>query len=936
MPNAPRIAHIVSHTHWDREWYLSFHEFRVHLVSTMDLVLDALEPDDDFRHFLLDGQTIVLEDYLEIRPEEGDRIARLAAAGALSLGPWYVLPDEFLVSAEATARNLLIGRQVGGEFGRVQKVGYLPDTFGHIAQMPQILREAGIDSFVYTRGNGDEIDELGCEYVWRAPDGSEVMAINQCGGYANAAALGHAELWHAHTRRDIEPQLAVRKIAQLFERLAGSSNGDVWLLMNGSDHLPPQREFGAVLAALREAFPRTEFIHGGLEAYVDAIRAAGTASRRHSGELLGGKHHHILSGVWSARMYLKQQNDTAQSLLSRTLEPLASYAHFCLGQEYPDGLIGCAWKLLLKNHPHDSICGCSTDTVHQEMEPRFAGVIETARRLVRNTLEIAAPMFARREDGDHDITICVANTLPARRSEVIDRLIVITPPAPDVDGLSLLDQNGDPVPFEIVDAVYVERFWGIDYRTEISSEAQRELFESYLEHFGSRMRRKKGDPGLVDCFLRIRFTARDLPPVGHALFRLVACGDGGNQGFPLPSHRGPGDAGVRVDGSALENSRVRVRLHSNGTFDILDKATGAAYEGLNLLEDAEDVGDEYDYSPCEEPLTVTSDGSPGTIRVLDAGNLAGRLEACFTLRLPEAIGEGRKQRSGEFAECPAVVRVGLSGESPIVDVEILFENRAEDHRLRAVFPTGIVSDSIVSDGHFYINRRTVDRVARPEWVQPPPDAYPQQDFSLVEDGSRGLALLNMGLPEISVRRDSGGRAVLSLTLLRAVGWLSRDDFPTRKFGNAGPTLHTPGAQCRGPQRFRYAVVPFRGDHVSAGIKQVSERWRTPTPAVQGVWQGHVPAGEGLLHISGSVIVASAIKKHETRDTLVVRLCNLSEDPVEERLTLGRPVRAAWRTNLLEDRIHDLETEGPLRVVVSLRPHEIATLEVEFEDDGTPA
>ncbi len=155
-PNAswPRRAYLVSHTHWDREWYLPFHRFRVHLVDVVRRALDALENDPDFHHFLLDGQSVLLEDYLEIHPEDRPRLSRLVETGALAVGPWYVLPDEFLVSGESLVRNLLVGDRIARQVGPPQKIGYLPDSFGHIAQMPQLLRLAGIDTFVFTRGTG--------------------------------------------------------------------------------------------------------------------------------------------------------------------------------------------------------------------------------------------------------------------------------------------------------------------------------------------------------------------------------------------------------------------------------------------------------------------------------------------------------------------------------------------------------------------------------------------------------------------------------------------------------------------------------------------------------------------------------------------------------------------------------------------------------------
>ncbi|MBN2565891.1 MAG: hypothetical protein JXB46_09275, partial [Candidatus Eisenbacteria bacterium] len=395
MSKKARKAYLVSHTHWDREWYLPFHRFRVNLVSMMDQVLDALENDPSFRHFVMDGQAVVLEDYLEAKPEAAPRIEKLVRSGSLSVGPWYVLPDEFLVSGESTVRNLLYGNAVAGTFGSVQKVGYMPDSFGHVAQMPQLLARSGIDSFIYTRGNGDELEDLGLEYVWRAPDGSEVIAVKQWGGYCNAAALGHAEMWHVFTRREVNVQRAVEQVRALIGRMDARSNSNVVLLNNGCDHHPPQKRFGEVLNTLRAAFPETDFVHASFRDYVDALLSSGATFKTHEGELLGGRYHHILSGVWSARMELKQRNDEAQTLIAGYVEPLLSYAHFMLGRPYPVGLLDYAWKLLMKNHPHDSICGCSTDEVHREMEPRFAGVCETGEQILGAELEHLAPAFAR-------------------------------------------------------------------------------------------------------------------------------------------------------------------------------------------------------------------------------------------------------------------------------------------------------------------------------------------------------------------------------------------------------------------------------------------------------------------------------------------------------------------------------------------------------------
>src|SRR5215831_5154534 len=180
---------VVPHTHWDREWYLTFQQFRMKLVDTVDAVLETLESDPAFSFFMLDGQTIVLEDYLEIRPENAGRLETLARQGRVLVGPWYLQPDEFLVGGESLIRNLQVGFRMGEAYGGVMPIGYVPDTFGHIAQLPQILRGFGLDNAVFWRGVPPEITTA--PFRWAAPDGSEVLTLwlNDEFGYSNAAML---------------------------------------------------------------------------------------------------------------------------------------------------------------------------------------------------------------------------------------------------------------------------------------------------------------------------------------------------------------------------------------------------------------------------------------------------------------------------------------------------------------------------------------------------------------------------------------------------------------------------------------------------------------------------------------------------------------------------------------------------------------------------
>ena len=173
--NESPLVVVVSHSHWDREWYLPFEVFRHRLVRMATSLMELLEGKEEYRHFMMDGQTVLLEDIVELRPDLEERMSGHIRAGRISIGPWYVLQDEFLVGGESVARNMLLGQQVGRRFGTPMQVGYIPDAFGHISQIPRILRGFGIDNAVLWRGVGDQAQNT--ELKWKSPAGAEVLCL---------------------------------------------------------------------------------------------------------------------------------------------------------------------------------------------------------------------------------------------------------------------------------------------------------------------------------------------------------------------------------------------------------------------------------------------------------------------------------------------------------------------------------------------------------------------------------------------------------------------------------------------------------------------------------------------------------------------------------------------------------------------------------------
>ena len=390
---------VVPHTHWDREWYLPFEQFRLRLGTVVDGVLDTLESDPSFTSFTLDGQAIVLEDYVEVRPDNEGRLRALLAAGRLEVGPSYVLPDEILVGGESLVRNFLLGRRVCRRFGvEPSGAGYLPDSFGHPAQLPQILAGFGIRTFLFSRGLGDELDDVGVVFRWRA-GAAEVVACQMLPHYDNFARL----TWN----HDAEER--VRAIVGRFGEAVRSAGGDEIVLANGSDHLPIEPELPEIVAGLERTLG-AEFRIGRYDEH--SPRPDGLPA--HEGELVGSRLQNVLRGVNSARVYLKQANERAERRLL-SIESAAALRTLRGEGRYPADDLRLAWRDLLRNHPHDSICGCSCDEVHRDMLVRYEQLHRTLDYAEREALGVGGALV---------------NTLPFRRRRLVDGELV------ELDGFS--------------------------------------------------------------------------------------------------------------------------------------------------------------------------------------------------------------------------------------------------------------------------------------------------------------------------------------------------------------------------------------------------------------------------------------------------------------------------------------------------------------------
>ncbi|HGF7076836.1 TPA: alpha-mannosidase, partial [Enterococcus faecium] len=381
-------VYIISHSHWDREWYMAYEQHHMRLIELIDDLLELFEVDPSFNSFHLDGQTIILDDYLQVRPEKRQAIQQAINEGKLRIGPFYILQDDFLISSESNVRNMLIGMEESRKWGTPVMLGYFPDTFGNMGQTPQLMKQAGISAAAFGRGvkpigfdnqvlEAENYSSQYSEMWWKGPDQTAIFGLLFANWYSNGNEI------------PVEKEAALAFWKQKLADAEQYASTNHLLMMNGVDHQPVQKDISKAIHLANELFPDYEFIHSNFTDYLEAVQKdvpedLGSVEGELTSQETDGWY--TLANTASARVYLKQWNTKVQRQLENITEPLATMAYEVSGN-YPHDQLDYAWKTLMQNHPHDSICGCSVDSVHREMIPRFEKADEVGKYLAQDSLE---------------------------------------------------------------------------------------------------------------------------------------------------------------------------------------------------------------------------------------------------------------------------------------------------------------------------------------------------------------------------------------------------------------------------------------------------------------------------------------------------------------------------------------------------------------------
>lgn len=871
----PRTYHLIPHTHWDREWYLTRAAFECRLVPALDDLIERLEREVGFRAFVLDGQTVLLEDYLAVRPEMTPRVEALVAAGRLQAGPWYVLADELVPSGESMVRNLVAGRAQAERLGGRLDVLYSPDAFGHPAAWPALGAEFGIRYGVLWRGVGGEPGQDGDLFRWRAPDGRSLLLHHLSpDGYEAGAALPAdrgrlAAAWPALKRR--------------LESRARSPHVAVFV---GADHHAAHPDVAGLRKLLAELEPDAEVRASRLDEYLAAADRAADEVPSLEGELRWSYGYTwTLQGVHATRAPLKRLHAEAELVLERVAEPVAALALRYGGH---DGrpLLAHAWRTLLRSQFHDSIGGCTSDAVAQRVALRLGDAATEAREITRASFDALTgndPDLARERPERTSPALLLYNPVPRGRAGVVvadltwfRRDVLVGPPGDRVPR-----RGPSPTAREVADAV------GGPHQV-LSRRRGSERLDA-LRHYPDQ-------------------DEVEVVRVALALPKLGGFAVGRSAGAVAPG-------AVEVGRGRLSNGLVEVRVGPDGLVQLAHLASGNKFARLFALESERDRGDTYTFAPVEDDRPErTAWSSPRTIA---EGPLVGALEVRAALR-----------DSGVRARLTLALYAG----SPLLRCTLEIDNRVGDHRLRVRFPTGSRGSYAVAGGAFGAvrrERRTFDPTRYPR--ETPVATAPAQRF-VAAGAEVALALFAPGFFEYEL--DPAGD--LLVTLLRCVGQLSREDLPTRP-GHAGWPTPTPGAQCLGRERLQLAIAPVPARDVRR-VAPLAELWEDAFVPPRAVWLRQATTLDPPpidIRLEGEGLVFSALKPAEGDGRVLAFRCyNATGETVDGRLRMAEPVAAAARSRADEREPEPLVLEeGGTALGFTAGPHAIVTLLLTARDDS---
>lgn len=921
-PDSSHIKQIkvVSNTHWDREFRRSFEKTRRRLLDMLDVTIDILETQPDYHSFTMDGHSIMIDDYLEMRPEKRETVEKLVKEGRLIIGPYYTLSEEFSIGQESLVRNMIFGRRTVEKYGgKTGTVAYTPSSWGQSGQLPQIFADFGLGKMMFYRGISHH--EADAEWIWAAPDGTKLLA-SRFALYARynwyyqvhrpvttGRVFEKDYVWGEFDEAPIRPadglagedltfdlqrpaELYNKKrlkkaILDMVEAEGPHFTTPVFLAMHGHDiSVAHPNEPQVIKDAQKLLGDKFEIEHTNLEGFWD--EAAKHLDMKEMPVLTGERRSYLKEGMWtflfpgtiSSRTYLKQRDFAATQRLVNFAEPMASLA-MCLGAQAPLLYLERGWQHLLSNHTHDANGGCAPDAVCQDMEYRYRVASDIGDIVTEDAMAHIATNLSPKGQDKKAMQLVVYNSLPAERDAIVQVDLEI-PREYNAKAAQLVSDSDSAV-----------------VRQPISNEKSSSFVDSIWEV-----------PRILESN-RVKFYAKfnKLPGLGYRAYTIV------------PEEAEVWDNNTMVTGpNTMENEFITAAVNGNGTVTITCKTSGKKYKNLNYLRDQGETGNAWKHVPPVFDRVYNSLGVNANVCVKESGPLVSAITADFNFPVPTDYADGTT-RSETLIDLPVKIEYRLEAGSRSLKVKLTVDNKAQDHLFRACFPSGIKTDVSVADSHFDVVERDIKLPNSTGWVERAFGTHPLQTFVDLSDGKDGLALMPEGMFEYEAIDDK--ERTLALTLIRAcrIKLAVSEEKQTE--------LPDAGIQCPGVHTFEYAVCIHEGDWRKAGLLHEAAVVNTPVRAAQiGRGQGDLPLEGGFLTLDTADLSISAVKPAEDGSGVLVRLFNPSAENVSGVLQFCKCIKSAQLCKMDESVVEELKAaNGKLQITVE--PKKIRTYKITF-------
>ncbi|HFM6563785.1 TPA: alpha-mannosidase [Enterococcus faecium] len=892
-------VYIISHSHWDREWYMAYEQHHMRLIELIGDLLELFEVDPSFNSFHLDGQTIILDDYLQVRPEKRQAIQQAINEGKLRIGPFYILQDDFLISSESNVRNMLIGMEESRKWGTPVMLGYFPDTFGNMGQTPQLMKQAGISAAAFGRGvkpigfdnqvlEAENYSSQYSEMWWKGPDQTAIFGLLFANWYSNGNEI------------PVEKEAALAFWKQKLADAEQYASTNHLLMMNGVDHQPVQKDISKAIHLANELFPDYEFIHSNFTDYLEAVQKdvpedLGSVEGELTSQETDGWY--TLANTASARVYLKQWNTKVQRQLENITEPLATMAYEVSGN-YPHDQLDYAWKTLMQNHPHDSICGCSVDSVHREMIPRFEKADEVGKYLAQDSLEQLTAAIDTTGFPKDSFPFVIVNTAGMDKTGEAEITIELE-----------RKRFAEGIPEQLYQEL--ENLPKRKYHVETKSGATiPAILSEETVQFGYDLPKDRFRVPYMARMIKVTLPLENMPAFSWETFALV-------EGEAKAEEK---ETMIHQSGRIIENGPLHLTIEKNGTITMEDRKNKRKLNNLHIFEDIGDIGNEYIFKQpfCDQPI-LSSNKENSEVKVLVDTPEIAKISILQEMEIPVSADERlekeqqmvvefryrKAERSKEKRILQIKTIMTIRKDSKKIDFETTLDNQMKDHRLRVLFPTKLHVEHHEADSIFEVVKRP-NHVSK-SWENPTNPQH-QQAFVNIHDEEYGVTVGNFGLNEYEVTEDGQ----IAVTLLRSVGEL----------GDWG-YFPTPEAQCLGEHRFNYSIeLHGPEEKFSTYLHAYAAQIPFSTQQIKH-HEGTLISKQQYLTIKSETFAITALKRSKFSDKVVVRGFNMSSHL--EKLEITKDNGKTVILNLLEEPTKQA-------VVPIIQPYEIRTIGFEEENE----